>query len=89
MDTSTISAGWQVQQTPPMLSRRFEFSSYAETRNFLRALDPIAERAGYYPDLNFSRTHVSVSIAARDERLGEAEFRFASELEALLGSRTK
>jgi pterin-4a-carbinolamine dehydratase len=86
MDATGLSSAWQVQQTPPLLSRRFEFASYAETRRFLDGLQPIAERAGYYPDLNFSRTHVSVSIAARDERLGEAEYRFARQTEALLGS---
>lgn len=84
MDAPQLSPAWQVQQIPPLLSRRFEFSSYVETRRFLDGLQPLSERAGYYPDLNFSRTHVSVSIAARDESLGELEFRLASDMDALL-----
>jgi len=79
-----ISPAWQVQQKPALLSRRFEFDSYAETRKFLDGLAPISERAGYYPDLNFSRNHVSVSIAARADNLGEDEFRLANEMDALL-----
>lgn len=79
-----LSSAWQVQQKPALLTRRFEFASYAETRRFLDGLGPLSERAGYYPDLNFSRTHVNVSIAARNDALGETEFRFASQMDALL-----
>ena len=77
--------GWQVQQKPPLLSRRFDFAAYAEARKFLDDLAGLSERTGYYPDLNFGKTHVNVSIAAREETLGEAEFRFAAQADALAG----
>lgn len=85
MDQQGISPAWQVQQKPPLLSRRFDFSSYAETRRFLDGLAAVSERRGYYPDLNFGKNHVNVSIAARDETLGDPEFGFAGQADELAG----
>lgn len=79
------SSAWRVQQQPPLLSRRYEFATYAETRKFLDELASLSERRGYYPDLNFGKSHVSVSIAARDDSLGDAEFDFANQADALVG----
>lgn len=85
MDQQGLSPAWKVQDRPPLLSRRFEFSSYAETRRFLDGLAILSERKGYYPDLNFGKFHVNVSIAARDESLGDAEFGFANQADELAG----
>ncbi|MHB8252709.1 MAG: 4a-hydroxytetrahydrobiopterin dehydratase [Acidiferrobacter sp.] len=85
MDEPQLNRGWQVQQKPPLLTRRFDFGAYAETRKFLDDLASLSERTGYYPDLGFGKTHVSVSITAQYETLGEAEFDFAAKADALLG----
>jgi pterin-4a-carbinolamine dehydratase len=85
MDQQGPSPAWQVQYKPPLLSRRFEFSTYAETRKFLDGLAVLSECRGYYPDLNFGKNHVNVSIAARDENLGDSEFGFASQADELAG----
>lgn len=74
---------WQAQRRPPLLARRFEFASYAETRAFLDALAQWSERTGRYPDLSFGRTHVSVSIAAAGEALTAAEFALAAQVSEL------
>ena len=74
---------WRVQQRPPLMTRRYEFADYAETRKFLDDLAALSERTGYFPDLNFGKTHVNVSVAPRGEELGDAEYRFATEVDAL------
>lgn len=79
----TPPEGWQAQRRPPLLTRRFEFASYAGTRDFLDALAQLSERTGRYPDLNFGRTHVSVSIAAPGDALTAAEFEFAAAVSGL------
>jgi pterin-4a-carbinolamine dehydratase len=84
-----LSAAWRVQHDSALISRRYEFESYAETRRFLDGLMPLFQRAGYYPDVNFSHTHVDVSIAVRDETLGEAEFRLAHQMDALFQATVK
>lgn len=75
---------WRVQERPPLMTRRYEFGSYAETRTFLDLLADASERRGYYPDLNFGRTHVAVSITPLEEKaLGKAEYDFAAESDTL------
>ncbi|MCP5279186.1 MAG: 4a-hydroxytetrahydrobiopterin dehydratase [Thiobacillus sp.] len=79
----TAPAGWQVQARPPVMTRRFEFPDYAATRGFLDGLAKLSETSGYYPDLNFAKTHVSVSVGARDAELGPDDFTFAGQVDAL------
>ncbi|HNF88157.1 MAG TPA: 4a-hydroxytetrahydrobiopterin dehydratase [Thiobacillaceae bacterium] len=81
--SETPPAGWQVQAKPPMMTRRFDFPDYAATRGFLDGLAKLSEKSGYYPDLNFAKTHVSVSVAARDTALGPDEYTFADRVDAL------
>jgi pterin-4a-carbinolamine dehydratase len=76
-----IDARWEVRQQPPLLTRRFEFPGYGQTRRFLDQLAELSQRVGLYPDLNFAKTHVNVSISA--QALGEPEFAFAREVDAL------
>lgn len=85
MDEIKPPAGWQVQARPPVMTRRFEFPDYAATRAFLDGLAKLSEKSGYYPDLNFAKTHVSVTLAARDADLGADEYAFAGRVDALAG----
>ena len=78
--------GWQVQVKPPVMTRRFQFEDYAATRRFLDRLAALSEQIGYYPDLNFARTHVNVSVAASEQTLGPNEFSFAGAVDALVDS---
>lgn len=80
-----LASGWQVHQRPAQLTRRLDFSSYSETRAFLDRLAELSERTDLFPNLNFGRTHVSVSIAARNEALTQEEVDFALQVDALAG----
>lgn len=61
--------GWQRQDLPPTLSRRFEFESYSETRRFLDGVAKLAEAAQHYPNLSFGKTYVSVTLDADGKKL--------------------
>ena len=61
--------GWQRQDLPPTLSRRFEFESYPATRRFLDGVAKLAEEAGHYPNLSFGKTYVSVTLDADGKKL--------------------
>lgn len=77
-------AGWDLQKLPVGMSRRYEFGSYEETRQFLDDLALLSDRVGYYPSLNFNRTQVTVRIQAENDELGQAEYHFATETDAIL-----
>ena len=81
----TPPTGWQGQAKPPVMSRRYDFPDYAATRAFLDGLAKLSEKSGYYPDLTFAKTHVSVTVAARDAALGTDEYAFADRVDALAG----
>jgi len=74
---------WQRQDLPPMLSRRFEFASYAETRRFLDGVAKVSEEAQHYPNLSFGKTYVSVTIDADGKKIGPEIVALAQRIDAL------
>lgn len=54
--------GWENSQS--FMTRRYDFASYSETRAFLDRLAEYSREQGYYPDLNFGKNHVNVSITS-------------------------
>ncbi|MDA8360950.1 MAG: hypothetical protein M0Z44_02975 [Gammaproteobacteria bacterium] len=66
-DDDSVPSGWDRQKRPLTWNKRFEFADYATTRAFLDGLTSLSEASGYYPDLNFARTHVIVTIRFEGE----------------------
>lgn len=65
------------------LSWRFEFMSYDETRRFLNQLADLSKRENFYPNMNFGKTYVNISIDAEGlSALGPREDAFIEEMEA-------
>ncbi len=79
---------WQRQDLPPMLTRRYEFETYAETRRFLDGVAKLAEEAGLYPNLSFGKTYVSVTIDADGKKVGPDCVALAQKIDGLLASAT-
>ena len=76
--------GWTEVERPPSLYRRFEFVAYPETRAFLDRLAGLSKETGLYPDLSFSRTHVTVTVYGSDgAAVGAEEREFAARAEAI------
>ena len=70
--------------SPPPLNWRFEFATYGTTRDFLDLLADLSKRDDYYPNLNFGKTYVNVSIDAEGQTaLGEKADAFIDEMKAL------
>ena len=83
-DISRKAPDWQYTEKPPKLDRRFGFDSYGDTKAFLDKLAGLSKQENYYPDLSFGKTHVHVTINARDEKtIGETDIAFAQKAAAL------
>lgn len=78
-----INAEWKVQKRAQLMSRRYDFASYDDMRDFLDELETLSESETYYPDLTFSRSHVNVSIKARGEELAQVDFDFSEKVDSL------
>ena len=69
----------------PVLSWRFEFGGYGETRLFLDRLADLSSREDYYPNVSFGKTYVNVSIDAEGQtQLGARAAAFIEEIKACL-----
>ncbi len=77
------SSTWKLQKRIQLISRRYDFSDYDDMRDFLDALEELSKKEEYYPDLTFSRTHVNVSIQARDEKLSQLDYDFSVKVDLL------
>lgn len=77
---------WQRQDLPPMLSRRFEFASYSETRSFLDRVAKLAEAAQHYPNLSFGKTYVSVTLDEDGKKIGSETVALAQQIDALVAN---
>jgi pterin-4a-carbinolamine dehydratase len=91
MDLPPPPDGWKHATRPPMLQRRYEFASYAQTRRFLELMAEESQRTGCYPDLSFGPRHVSVSLhlddMAEEGRAAVVAFARAVDGYALLAAR--
>ena len=68
----------------PPLNWRFEFATYGATRDFLDLLADLSKRDGYYPNINFGKTYVNVSMDAEGQAaLGARADAFVEEMKAL------
>jgi pterin-4a-carbinolamine dehydratase len=82
--TLSLPEGWKAVQVPPSLFRRFEFTSYPDTRAFLERLGALSKETGLYPDLGFGTTYVNVTVYGKDgETPGGREIEFAGRAAAL------
>lgn len=67
----------------PTSNWRFEFGSYGETRKFLDLLADLSKRENFYPNINFAKTYVNVSIDGEGQtELGAREAAFIAEMKA-------
>lgn len=81
-----MSDNWVERKRPARLECRFEFTDYEKTRDFLDKAAELAEQQGYYPDMSFGRTHVSITLTSPDQpdEVSEALFEYARQIDALL-----
>lgn len=78
MDENSIPADWRFQKRPVGLTRSFTFDEYEQTKKFLDDLAELSEKIDYYPNINFTRTQINLSIESDSDELGTTELNFAT-----------
>jgi pterin-4a-carbinolamine dehydratase len=80
-----MSNEWQERKRPHRLERRYTFPDYETLRDFLDRAAELSEREDLYPDIGFAHDYANITIHAEEgaEELGEAQRRFAEQLDAL------
>ena len=81
--TLPLPEGWQSNERPPSLTRRYQFGSYSQTRAFLDRLAHLSQETGLYPDLGFGKTYVNVTLSGQDGAMpGATQVEFACRAQA-------
>lgn len=81
-----VVEGWTRSERPANLHRRFTFTDYAGTREFLDRLAALSKETGCYPDIGFGKVYANVTVHAADgQAVAEPEFEFARRVNALAG----
>jgi len=79
---------WKLRSRPNRLERRFEFSSYEDTRDFLDKLGDYTERINRFPDISFGKTYVNITLRPETEdsnaEISELDHKFANEIDELI-----
>jgi pterin-4a-carbinolamine dehydratase len=71
---------WKNRNNNKMLEARFEFSSFDKLRDFLDILAEKANALEHHPNVSFGKNYASIAIYAKDEELGEVDFKLAEEI---------
>ena len=79
---------WNERSRPLRLERRFEFSTYELTRDFLDRLGELSEKRKRFPDVSFGKTYVNLTLQPESEEkdapLSEDDMTFALEIDDLI-----
>lgn len=81
-------SNWTLRKRPLMLERRIDFDNYDLTREFLDKSADLSEQAGVYPDMNFARTHVSMTLTPDGDEFSETQLSFAEQINGFASSNT-
>ncbi len=84
-ETKDVNAGSSAsKERVAQFNQRFDFGSYAETRQFLDDLAVLSKRDDYYPDVSFGKTYANISIDGEGQAvLREMDSNFIAEMQAL------
>ena len=78
---------WNEKSRPARLERRLEFSTYELTRNFLDRLGSLCEKRNRFPDINFGKTYVNLTlkpdVEENDNEITDLDKKLASEIDDL------
>ena len=79
---------WNKRSRPERLERRFEFSSYEKTRDFLDRLGEFCETRERFPDISFGKNYVNLTLKPEVEQsnapITPADKEFASKIKLLI-----
>lgn len=85
-----ILAEWESRKGSAVLSRRFAFDAYRQTRDFLDRLAEFSQASGKHPNtINFGTTYVNLTIEGEGDVPTAEGMALAEEIEAVFQSFVK
>jgi len=81
-----MTKNWTERKRPNRLERRVEFDDYEQTREFLEQAADLSEKEGFYPDMSFGRTYVSMTLypQVEEEKIDGSVIDYANQMDNLI-----
>lgn len=77
-------AQWENRKGSAILTRRYSFTAYRQTRDFLEQLAEFAQTSGRHPhSINFGTTYVNLTLEGEGDVPSAENLAFAEQIEAL------
>lgn len=83
MSKSDELVNWRIDDKPPVMTKKFSFESYEQTRSFVKDLSDLSEKTEYYPNLTYGQTQATVTIYTDNDELSVKEFEFAGQTDKI------
>ena len=83
MSKSDELVDWRIDNKPPVMTKKFSFESYEQTRSFVNDLAGLSEQTEYYPSLTYGQAQATVTIYTDNDELSAKEFEFAGQTDKI------
>ncbi len=80
----TVLSKWELSEDKAVINRRFKFSNFEQTMNFINQIAKIADINDHHPDVSFGYNYCNVNYSTHAiQGLSDNDFICAAQIESL------
>ena len=72
---------WNERESPLRIEKRFEFEQYSKISKFMMKIEKLCKERDVYPNINFGKNFVSLSIFLDSKGISNKEKNFSQEID--------
>ena len=72
---------WNERESPLRIEKRFEFEQYSKISKFMEKIEKLCKEKDIYPNINFGKNFVSLSIFLDNKEISDREKDFSSDVD--------
>ena len=72
---------WNERESPLRIEKRFEFEQYSKISKFMEKIEKLCKEKDIYPNINFGKNFVSLSIFLDNKEISEREKDFSKDID--------
>ncbi len=73
---------WNQRESPSRIEKRFEFKEYSRISKFMKMVDELCKEKNLYPNINFGKNFVSMTIFLDSEKVSNIEKDFSNQIDS-------
>ena len=72
---------WRERESPLRIEKRFEFDKYSKISKFMEKIEKLCKEKDIYPNINFGKNFVSLSIFLDNKEISDKEKDFSMDID--------